>query len=66
MLKNANILDKMLIFLITALCTLIKILQSLKRKNIAKYMQWLNKYCCILVCAYNAWKLSFKDFRFFG
>ena len=40
MLKNAKILDKMLIFFKSTLYTLIKILQNLKRINAVKYMQW--------------------------
>ena len=40
MLKNAKILDKMLIFFKSNLYTLIKILQNLKRINAVKYMQW--------------------------
>ena len=39
MLKNAKILDNMLIFFKSTLYTLIKILQNLKRINAVKYMQ---------------------------
>ena len=39
MLKNAKILDKMLIFFKSTFYTLIKILQNLKCINAVKYMQ---------------------------